>query len=448
MFHRITLIKKTNIFAINDQIMNDISFPTETLDTIIEILISECTEPKTKYQRFVPRWYLTPLLRVCKLWYSICAKYLYESIAVGSDAPFDFPVEGENRYAWLERRRARISQATQRFRKGHEVAEDLYRTLATNSGLTASIRKLQLGTEIVCDSPKYPGCLPPTIPKPKWTQTNICILRLCPNVEHVEICGFDNSELDGLVDVLKEKSLISFSISTRYLSVARWEEGGSFRRILDMMQKWPRLRSIRVDTFRKGDSAEVLDTSHISGCCPDLREIVITRSVLHASDFTALRAMCSGGVAKLTLMAFGPRGGDGDAAVDALSECLRAWSPTLEYFKLDVLDHGVLVKPLDEALSTLGELRELQMHMKKLEYMSISKLPRLERLACRSFHSEEELNTLSSDLEDMRRFPSINHIILQFGWEFPNKLQSVCRRRSIRLDQNLGGSSLTSDFLL
>lgn len=80
--------------------------------------------------------------------------------------------------------------------------------------------------------------------------------------------------------------------------------------------------------------------------------------------------------------------------------------------------------------------------------MSISKLPRLERLASRSFHSEEELNTLSSDLEDMRKFPSINHIILQFGWEFPNKLQSVCRRRSIRLDQNLGGSSLTSDFLL
>lgn len=42
-------------------------------------------------------------------------------------------------------------------------------------------------------------------------ETNVRILQLCPNVEHVEIRGFEASELDALVNVLKRKSRSSLS---------------------------------------------------------------------------------------------------------------------------------------------------------------------------------------------------------------------------------------------
>lgn len=64
-------------------------------------------------------------------------------------------------------------------------------------------------------------------------ETNVRILQLCPNVEHVEIRGFDPSELDALVNVLKDKSLISFRISSQTLS-GNFVEGAQRYYIADL----------------------------------------------------------------------------------------------------------------------------------------------------------------------------------------------------------------------
>lgn len=66
----------------------------------------------------------------------------------------------------------------------YEVAEDLHKTLERNPRTASSVKKLQLGIELV----DYERRL-------KWMQMNTGILQLCPNVVDVEIGGVDRDEL-------------------------------------------------------------------------------------------------------------------------------------------------------------------------------------------------------------------------------------------------------------
>lgn len=80
-------------------------------------------------------------------------------------------------------------------------------------------------------------------------RTNIRILQLCRSVKHVEIRGFDHPELDALVEALKNTSLITFEFSMSKQVPTTWpppRKVGRFTQLFDMMQRWPRLRSIRV----------------------------------------------------------------------------------------------------------------------------------------------------------------------------------------------------------
>lgn len=77
------------------------SLPTEIWTLIVESLISICS-PTTRNTfsladsvRYTPRWYLLPLLQVSKRWYGITLKRLYQTIAVGSHAPFHLPSKSE-----------------------------------------------------------------------------------------------------------------------------------------------------------------------------------------------------------------------------------------------------------------------------------------------------------------------------------------------------------------
>lgn len=151
--------------------MYDFFLPTETLEIIIEEVMSdyEDTRPKHPWQiKFIPRWYLLPILRVSKLWYAIGNKYLYQAIAVGSSAPFQYRHRSTKRGMRME----------------YEVAEDLYKMLKRNPRTASSVKKLQLGIELV----DYERRL-------KWMQMNTGILQLCPNVVDVEIGGVDRDEL-------------------------------------------------------------------------------------------------------------------------------------------------------------------------------------------------------------------------------------------------------------
>lgn len=373
--------------SVSDAHLFNLSFPTHPESGIPEGL-SEA--------KYVPRWYLTPILRVSKRWYEISVKYLYQS--VGSDS--------------------------------QGAAEALYRRLEANPQAAALVERLHLGNE--CNRQSYD----------QQNRTNINILKLCPNVKHVEICGYegwDDSKLNALVDVLKTKSLVSFCISQRDLPGSSPSDGIRFSQLRAMMQRWPKLRSIQVERVSRYAEPAV-DPRPFTGCCPDLREIVIYRAHLQASEYASLRAMCNGGVTKFAVSLLDLNTGNlHEGKVDALCETLRAWSPTLEHLKIDayVSDYVDSYRPLDEAIATLGELRQLQIGRLKLDLGSISNLPRLERLACFSRLTEEEIQPLSTSLEDLGKLPSLSHIVLGLprGAQLGERLQDVCRRRNIQLHE-------------
>lgn len=336
------------------------------------------------------------------------------------------------------------------------VADDLCRTLSTYSSLASLITKLQLGIEIDGQVRAFPlrsvsGSRTPLVLY--GSRTHIQILQLCPNVEHVDIRGFNSLELGALMDELGKKSLLYFSISALKLSSAEWRGRNkkSEAHILGLMRKWPKLRSIRADGFLDAEMTEApvaLDESEVSGCCTDLREISITCAALHPDMYRALRIMCSSGITKLSVSLSGrSSGSSGNAAADALCMCLRIWSPTLAYLKIDIVgnDDRDSYHPLTKAISTLGELRGLQFDRMKLEFGAISKLPRLERLPHYS-SSKEDSQALSSILEDMEKFPLLNLIV--HSLTIDSGLTKICWKRKIELASERTGRSPTTDFLL
>lgn len=254
----------------------------------------------------------------------------------------------------------------------------------------------------------------------------------------MEIHGFDNSELDALVDVLKEKSLVSFTITTHCLLDSVPRNGAHFSHIVDMMRKWPKLRSIRADDFLDCMAPEdhlTLDASQVSGCCPDLREIIITGAALRSRELKLLRAMCSSGVTHLAVRLYTLyAGGHDDEAADALSECLRAWSPTLR--KIHIRGYLGFSPPLNEAITTLKELRELRFYRMKLDFRTVSKLPGIERMDYDSLERVEELQSLHGYLKDLENFPSLKLIVLPVHFAdqpLGRQIIKICRRRNIEV---------------
>lgn len=104
---------------------------------------------------------------------------------------------------------------------------------------------------------------------------NFVILKICLDLRHVEIHGFEKADLDALVNVLKVKS--SFFITpSPIFDINQHSEGptmgGSFNQLSDMMKKWPRLQSLHVQRFltlTEWSSANslMLDMSDACGCC-------------------------------------------------------------------------------------------------------------------------------------------------------------------------------------
>lgn len=405
------------------------AIPDDILESIVEEIISEHTKAQLKTQysvSYFPRCYLVPLLRVSKQWHAASVKHLYQSIAAGSNG---------------------------RTREGQKVAEELCRTLSKNSQLAALVKKLQLGVGRI-DGENLNGLHWPRKPeRPKrrtpkssprlkipesWTQTNIRILQLCPNVEHLEIRGFEHSELDALVDVLKEKSLVSFSITTHCLLDSVPRNGAHFSQIVDMMRKWPKLRSFRAEDFldrMAQDDHLTFDAAQVSDCCPDLREIIITGAALRSRELKIIRAMCSSGVSLLSVRLYTLYAGrHDDEAADALSDCLRAWSPTLRQINVEGYLGSSL--PLNEAITTLKELRELRFYRMKLDFGTVSKLPRLERMDYVSLERVEELQSLHGYLEDLENFPSLKLIVIPVHFAdqpLGRQIIKICRRRNIEV---------------
>lgn len=417
-----------------------IELPAEILEIIIEIFISQYKDlhsSRSNAIKFLPQWYLTPLLRVSKLWCQLSERHLYQSIAVGSKFPRHFPsLDGES----FEERKELLRRIleTQLRQPGHITAEILVNTLAKNSRLASMVKELQLGIE----DDNHDEV-------PEWTLTIISIIRLCPNVEQVEIRGFHYTKLDKLMAALKTKSsLVSLHISPRNLSNLGMR-GGTASQLFEAMQSWPKLKSITADGFldvtRRGEPLSAEATS-LTKCCPELQTLVFTGADLDATDLKALRMMCPG-VTNLHIPIQGGQGKNGEETLDALSDCLRAWSSTLECVRLKVREYRVAYAPFCDALSTLRNLRELHIDFMEVEINSISKLPRLSHLLCSSMGSTTQIDNLTDSLEEPDTFPSLSVVAVRLNpdVEYGQRLENNCMWRSVWLqkyDDQLSSFSL------
>lgn len=341
--------------------------------------------------KFLPQWYLTPLLRVCKLWHVVSEKFLYRSISVGK------------KFTRGKTRRIGGRWEVLASREGSEIAKELLEALLANPRLAMPIVELQLGVE-GASSIRLVG----------WTQTNTHILHICPNLKQVEIRGFQPSQINALTEVLKVKSLVSFRISPRDidspdLKSPDFRDGVSLK-LFELMQVWPKLQAINIEGFPKfrerGQLSDDL-ASDASTCCPELCEIIFTNGFLRNNHLDALRSVCSG-VKKLTVPVY--RTLDSDAVLDALCRCLRAWSPTLECFRLHIWTLNFPYHPLSQVLSSLRRLEELQIHKFEVDFDAISNLPQLKRLRYTSIFADEALGRLASQLENPVKFPALRHI--------------------------------------
>lgn len=179
--------------------------PLEILDKIF----TELTENEPDTSLFLPKSFLLPLLHVCKAWHPLAEHHLYQSISIGNAFRIEVfqPIPGDT----LEERRAdhrKFFENSPKKRHGYEVAEDLRGTLQENTRLASEVRTLRIGIEYSFDE----------LEKAEGTQTNIDIIRLCPNVEHIEIRGYWVDKLEALFDALGEKSLVTFFINAVSLS--------------------------------------------------------------------------------------------------------------------------------------------------------------------------------------------------------------------------------------
>lgn len=386
--------------------MSNSSLPIEVLEIIIEDLISEYKEEDSSQLELVkllPRWYLTPLLRVCKLWYMVAERFLYRTISVGSGFHY--------------------SQSGKQARQGAYFAKEVLEALMANPRQAALVEGLRLGIDQEWL---------------EWAQTNTRILQLCPNVKHVEIHGVHPSEQATLTEVLKAKSLVSFRITTRLLLFLPYlpPEGHALD-LFTLMQRWSRLRSINVEGFRdftewnepRGD-----ETSGPPYNCPELQEITVDGE-FDTGDVTFVRSLClmAGRTTTLSLsMVLRLDGGD---TLEPLCRCIGAWPGSLDQLRLKLWIQD-FSRPTTTwvALSSLHAIRELLINGMVLDIAAIASLPRLERLEIGPNTSIRV--SFASYLEDTKNFVALKHIrwYRPFNNAFYEEMKVACLSRGIQFD--------------
>lgn len=349
---------------------------------------------------FLPQWYLVPLLQVCRMWHEVTEKYLYRSIAIGSHMHHQSPViEGEIRYDRVVR--IQKLHRTQPKRSGQKIAENLLASLEMNTRLASLVETLWLGLETV----EYAVLFKKVVARfyREWTRTNISIIQICPNVNRLEIRGFEQTMCDSLLSVLKEKSLVSFFISPRNLSdysisVLCWTP------LFDAMQNWLNLRSITALHVAK--DRRTINASQVPNWCPELHDVIFKGSDPLRNKLEVFRTMCRG-VTRLEIEL-------NNESLDALCDCLCTWSSTLEYLSFHLYSYlRSPYLPLSDAFSTFIVLRELVLIDMRMDMDAISELPRLERLKGSRDIINEDLMRLSRHLRDAKKFPSLKSVAIE-----------------------------------
>lgn len=408
------------------------SLPNETLEAIIKDFASryQLAELEKTTCRYRPYWQdaLTPLLRVCKLWCAVAEKILYRRLSVGASITHqDFPAGYEGRGEVVSQRGGLVTVVytltdidipPSRIQPGHEMVKQLLDTLTANSRLAMLVKELRVTVENLNKAHSR-----------EWTRNCIRLIKVCPHVQHLDINCFHPSESESLAEVLKQKSLVSFCLTSP------WRDNSSLN--LFELHRWSRLRTLKLDGEGISHATlNVSDTHDASGaliCCPNLQEIHINHGTPHVNVLDSLRVMTRG-VVSLSITA-----SDVDEAwMKALGRCLYAWSPTLRRVKLCTLrsphDHSIAVE-----LSTLQKLWALQLNGTFTAYDNLADLPRLKLLVftpSRSLGSiaDEDMGKFIALLRNKEKFPSLGYLFMRMNSARRHyEMYDVCDGQGIQL---------------
>lgn len=461
---------------------SNVSLPVEILEDIMVAFASQYSDMnEIGDYKYLPRWYLTPLLRICKAWNGAAGKRLYQRIAIGMNfSRAKRPRAGRRTHNVPKV----ISEPRNRF---SQVAKGLLVTLSTHPHLATLVEELRLGIKDANHSEA-----------PEWTETHACLIQLCPNLKHVDIRGLALTKCAVLVNALglKEKSHspVSFRISQHGLSGARllyhslevWESIGR----IDVLQNRTSIptatgthdavglpvdeRDIERTTpqsfaglignqFSLDDLLNILpehwaldvawpSTSTVSDSrgFPLSHEIMaqyhgrdinFTGRWLRRANLKVLQAITTHSSVRRLNIGIWELSSD-ELALEALCECLQAWAKTVESVRLHLYTarHSAYQLLLETfcSLRVLEEL-ELQIHGQHLYFNGLADLPQLERLyvAQKDKMTEEDTYDLSQCLQDPRKFPALRQLEIhpECGAKSDEFLKSVCLGRGIQLER-------------
>lgn len=363
----------------------DSPLPVDIVEVICQDLISEYEKDMT--DEGLPRWYILPLLRVCKLWCNVCEKYLYQHIPLGRSFPG-------------------------RLRSVEKIPDELLLALEGNSRHATLVEGLYLhcGSQVL-------------------HFRDARLVEVCPNLRHValSVMRMDPLECEVFSKALADKSLVTFFISSKYIL-----QSTSFP-VYDLMQRWPEIRKIDV---RVGDGDVRLDSQNPDTVirCPKLQELSFECGSLHQNDFTSFRVMCN----SVTKLAINTVFLDTDT-LDAFSGCLNTLSPNLQMLKFNLEPRTSYYEPISEVLAYLTSFKALFISNIYLDVDAISSLPHLRHLryspSSRSTNSELIMFRNARLLEDTDEFAALTSISFSDGHRVRREeLHNVCRRRNIYLN--------------
>lgn len=354
---------------------------------------------RTQLTNFAPRFYLLPLLLVSQQWCNLISQDLFSAIGSGTPAPFTFQILHRETVAmYMVRHEGARKQ--KRLRTAYAVLLDIEKKLIERPMKAQWVRTLRLGTE---DSSKdFPSAV------------HLSIIKLCPNLQHVEIRGIYKKYRAEILTVLRARELYTLSVSTTPLqSLEEHPIRTEMPSVFAALRDWPKLRSLTVSRLF---SLTIPETFVPTQSCPNLHEIDLHGPLLSADGIRALRTMCSPRVTKLGLtvelpVKTGTRKADAEHCTEVtseLSECLRAWSSTLVSFRLSAgFSLPSFFATMNDDLSSLTHLVDLSTNI-KLNFMSISQLPFLKTLDMTFEYSGPEILAFEGLLDEY--FPSLKEL--------------------------------------
>lgn len=388
--------------------MPDSSLANEILHLIVQEFIALNAPSPPYVQRlpdpsqirdFAPRSYLLPLLRVSRQWYKQIVPDLYRAIGSGTPPPYNFKTGPTDTAQSYMERHAKQNR-NRGLRSNYQVLLAIHDMLVKDPVKAAWVRTLRLGTE---DSTNEDA-----------TRLHVAIIHVCPSLRHVEIRGCHKKFRVALLNILRRKSLFTFSVSHSPLqSLAEPIIRSEMPSIFSTLGDWPELRTISNGRFLQVTIPPAFEPTR---CCPHLHDIDLHNFPLTAEGVRFLRLMCSEQVTGLGLTAQRAPENDTRAAQNiecpdlaaAISECLHAWSSTLVSFRFHAsFSLGGFFQSLNDDFPSLTHLVHLTANI-KLKFQLISQLRFLTSLHIPYDYDNREIVEFETLLRDY--FPSLKEL--------------------------------------